>query len=315
METDAIITWERFSQLFLGKYFPRFTENQMELKFLRLKQNNIFVAEYEVKFTELLRFMPEFVNTKEKKGRRFQQGLKKWIQNMVAILELTDYATLVKKMLQKGNEAYFAYVVDTQREVPNLKDIPIVNKFEDVFPQKLPGLPPIRVIEFAIELTPGMVPVSKAPYWYGYYEFLVMSFGLSNALAAFMDLMNKVFKEYLDKCVIDFIDEILIYSRIEAEHAEHLRITLGILRDKQLESQYGADTLSRKERLKMITTLKELISDFEKMELQVKETGVGTKKLFEITMQLELLKRIRLCQKKLMNEDRESMTREEINTN
>ncbi|KAL8115072.1 hypothetical protein AgCh_021773 [Apium graveolens] len=68
------------------------------------------------------------------------------------------------KMLQKGNEAYLAYVVDMQKEVPNLQDIPVVNKFEDVFPQDLPGLPPDRVIEFAIEVAPGTTPVSKAPY-------------------------------------------------------------------------------------------------------------------------------------------------------
>ncbi|KAL8146752.1 hypothetical protein AgCh_004479 [Apium graveolens] len=106
METDAIITWERFSQLFLGKYFPRFMENQMELKFLELKQNNLSVAEYEAKFTELSRFVPEFVSTEEKKARRFQQGLKPWIQNRVAILELTDYATLVQKatIAEAGSE-------------------------------------------------------------------------------------------------------------------------------------------------------------------------------------------------------------------
>lgn len=97
MEVDAIITWQRFVQIFLEKYFPRFMENQMELKFLELKQNSLSVAEYEAKFTELSRFVPEFVNTEEKKSRRFQQGLKPWIQNRVAIFECTDYATLVQK--------------------------------------------------------------------------------------------------------------------------------------------------------------------------------------------------------------------------
>ncbi|KAL8154567.1 hypothetical protein AgCh_000077 [Apium graveolens] len=74
---------------------------------------------------------------------------------------------------------------------------------------------------------------------YGHYEFLVMSFGLTNAPAAFMDLMNRVFKKYLDKCVIVFIDDILIYSRTEIEHAEHLRITLGILREEQLYAKFS----------------------------------------------------------------------------
>ncbi|KAL8091416.1 hypothetical protein AgCh_033870 [Apium graveolens] len=69
-----------------------------------------------------------------------------------------------KRLLRKGSKAYLAYMVDTQREVPNLQDVPIVNKFEDVFPQDLPGLPPNKEIKFAIELALETVPVSKAPY-------------------------------------------------------------------------------------------------------------------------------------------------------
>jgi hypothetical protein len=69
---------------------------------------------------------------------------------------------------------------------------------------------------------------------YGHYEFLVMPFGLTNAPAVFMDLMNRVFHEYLDRFVIVFIDDILVYSKSLEEHEDHLRIVLQILRDKKL---------------------------------------------------------------------------------
>ena len=66
-----------------------------------------------------------------------------------------------------------------------------------------------------------------------------MSFRLSNALAAFMDLMNKVFKPYLDLFVIVFIDDILIYSRNEEDHASHQKIVLQTLKDKELHAKFS----------------------------------------------------------------------------
>ena len=74
---------------------------------------------------------------------------------------------------------------------------------------------------------------------YGHYKFLVMSFGLTNAPAAFMDLMNRVFEEYLDKFVIVFIDDILVYSRIMEEHELHLKLVLEKLREKKLYSKFS----------------------------------------------------------------------------
>jgi hypothetical protein len=218
--------------------------------------------------------------------------------------------------------------------------IPVVCEYPDVFPDELPGMPPDRDIEFAIELQPGTAPVSKRPYrmppvelvelkkqlqelldkgfirpstspWgcpalfvkkkneslrlcvdyrplnavtiknkyplpridvlfdqlvgakvfskidlrsgyhqikirdndipktafstrYGLYEYLVMSFGLTNAPAYFMYLMNSVFMPELDKFVVVFIDDILVYSKNEAEHTKHLHTVLQRLRDHQL---------------------------------------------------------------------------------
>ena len=72
---------------------------------------------------------------------------------------------------------------------------------------------------------------------HGYYEFLVMSFGLTNAPTVFMSLMNGVFNPFLDSFVIVFINDILVYLK-KKEHANHLRIVLGILGKKKLYAKF-----------------------------------------------------------------------------
>jgi hypothetical protein len=77
-----------------------------------------------------------------------------------------------------------------------------------------------------IKIHPEVVPKTDFSTMYGLYEYMVMSFGLTNAPAHFMYLMNSVFMPELDKCVVVFIDDILIYSKSEEEHARHLRAIL-----------------------------------------------------------------------------------------
>ncbi|KAI3810130.1 hypothetical protein L1987_19740 [Smallanthus sonchifolius] len=74
---------------------------------------------------------------------------------------------------------------------------------------------------------------------YGHYEFTVMSFGLTNAPAAFMDMMNRVCKPYLDKFIIVFIDDILIYSMSKEDHANHLKILLELLRNENFYAKFS----------------------------------------------------------------------------
>ncbi|GJR24081.1 putative reverse transcriptase domain-containing protein [Tanacetum coccineum] len=74
---------------------------------------------------------------------------------------------------------------------------------------------------------------------YGHFEFTVMSFGLTNAPAVFMDLMNRVCKSYLDKFVIVFIDDILIYSKSKEDHDVHLKLVLELLKKEKLFAKFS----------------------------------------------------------------------------
>ncbi|KAI3797676.1 hypothetical protein L1987_32938 [Smallanthus sonchifolius] len=251
----------------------------------------------------------------------------------------------VQKYIRKKYMVFLAHVIQKEDKKRSVQDIPIVRDFPEVFPDDLPGLPPVRQVEFRIDLVPGANPVAKAPYrlapsemqelasqleeladkgfirpshspWgapvlfvkkkdgsfrmcidyrelnkltiknryplpriddlfnqlqgstyfskidlrsgyhqlrvqeedipktafrtrYGHYEFMVMPFGLTNAPAVFMDLMNRMCKPYLDKFVIVFIDDILIYSKTKEDHEQHLRLILDLLKTEQLYAKFS----------------------------------------------------------------------------
>jgi hypothetical protein len=129
----------------------------------------------------------------------------------------------------------------------SLNDVTIKNKYslpriDDLFDQ-MRGARVFSKIDLRsgyhqMKIRPSDIPKMAFSTRYGLYEFIVMSFGLTNAPAYFMNLMNKVFMEYLDKFVVVFFDDILIYSRNDSEHEEHLQMVLQKLWDNQLYAKF-----------------------------------------------------------------------------
>jgi hypothetical protein len=81
---------------------------------------------------------------------------------------------------------------------------------------------------------------------YDHYEFTVVSFGFSNALVFFICLMNGIFRNYLDKFFIIFLDDMIIYSKSEEEHEKHLRMVLQVLRENQLYAKLSKGSFFRR---------------------------------------------------------------------
>ena len=130
----------------------------------------------------------------------------------------------------------------------NLNNVTIKNKYplpriQDLFDQ-VQGAGVFSKIDLRsgyhqIKIKKEDVPKTAFVSRYGHHEYLVVPFGLTNAPAIFMNLINNIFMKYLDKFVIVFIDDILIYSKDKEEHAKHLKIVLQILREHQLYAKFS----------------------------------------------------------------------------
>ena len=92
---------------------------------------------------------------------------------------------------------------------------------------------------YQLRIKESDIPKTALNSRYGHYEFVVMPFGLTNAPAAFMDLMHRVFHKYLDQFVVVFIDDILVYSKNESDHEQHLRIVLETLQSHKLYAKFS----------------------------------------------------------------------------
>ena len=124
--------------------------------------------------------------------------------------------------------------------IKNKYPLPMINDlFDQLQGDKVFSKIDLRSGYHQLKIQEKDIPKTSFTTRYGLYEYTVMSFGLTNAPAYFMSMMNKVFMEFLDKFVVVFIDDILVYSKNEEEHKEHLRLVLEKLREHQLYAKFS----------------------------------------------------------------------------
>ncbi|GJZ87842.1 putative reverse transcriptase domain-containing protein, partial [Tanacetum coccineum] len=205
-------------------------------------------ASYTDRFHELTRLVPHLVTPENRRIKRYVYGLAPQIRGMVAAMELTKIQGAVLKASVLTNEASIELSdlgFSCEIEIANGQLVEIDNvirgcKLEiegqgSQYFSKMDlrsGYHQLRVHEDDILKTAFRTR-------YGHFEFIVMPFGLTNAPAIFMDLMNQVYRPYLDNFVIVFIDDILIYSKTREEHAMHLGLVLELLKKEKMYDKFS----------------------------------------------------------------------------
>ncbi|CAJ2666354.1 unnamed protein product [Trifolium pratense] len=198
------IPWAMFKREFLVKYFPVDVKNKKVVEFMELKQGNMTVADYAVKFETLCAFSPHY-NTLE-------------AENDKCVKFESDYRQLNK------------VTIKNKYPLPRIDDLMDQLVGACVF-SKID----LRSGYHQIRVKTEDIPKTAFRTRYGHYEYSVMPFGVTNAPGVFMEYMNRIFHSFLDRFVVVFIDDILIYSKSEEEHEEHLRIVLQVLKEKKLK--------------------------------------------------------------------------------
>ncbi|GKD31931.1 putative reverse transcriptase domain-containing protein [Tanacetum coccineum] len=264
------ITWTELKRLMTNKYCPRTEVRKMEDEFYNLTMKGNDLKPYVRRFQELAVIFPSMVPNTEKLLEAFIEGLPRSIEGNQPIAvhltrfgssemqELSNQTSRISRpgffyqVLRHGSSCLFVKKKDGSFRIyidyRELNKLTVKNRYplpriDDLFDQ-LQGSSVYSKIDLRsgyhqLRVRDEDIPKTAFRTRYGHYEFQVMPFGLTNAPAVFMDLMNRVCKPYLDKFVIVFIDDILIYSRNKEEHANHLRIILELLKKEKLYAKFS----------------------------------------------------------------------------
>ncbi|GKB11802.1 putative reverse transcriptase domain-containing protein, partial [Tanacetum coccineum] len=166
------------------------------------------------------------------------QGERSGVKNESRLEVISSIRT--QKYIDHGCQMFLIQMMKEEKtKIPErqIEDVPVVRDFPEVFPEDLPGLPPTCLVEFHIELIPRAAPVARAPYRLTPAKMKELAEQLKEL--SDKDLKNHVCKPYLDKFVIVFIDDILIYSHNEKEHVEHLKTILELLKKEELYAKFS----------------------------------------------------------------------------
>ncbi|GJU05695.1 putative reverse transcriptase domain-containing protein [Tanacetum coccineum] len=152
----------------------------------------------------------------------------------LAPTEMKELSKQLQELLEKGFIRPSSLTIKNRYPLPRIDDL-----FDQLQGSSVYSKIDLRSGYHQLRIREEDIPITAFRTRYGHYEFQVMPFGLTNAPAIFMDLMNRVCKPYLDKFVIVFIDDILIYSKNKEEHGKHLKTILNLLRSEKLYAKFS----------------------------------------------------------------------------
>ncbi|XP_068315004.1 uncharacterized protein [Pyrus communis] len=266
--------WDVFKELFKRRFVPPECIDRKKQEFTELRQRKMTANEYYRRFTDLSRYHRDVAGNPAEMLRRFRLGCQGYLAHVVldeAVPSRVEDVRVVRHFpdvfpedlpgLPPDRDVEFTIELlpvlfvrkkdGTLRlciDYRQLNRVTIKNRYplpriDDLFDQ-LRGACVFSKIDlrsgyYQLKISRDDIPKTAFRTRYGHYEFLVMPFGLTNTPAAFMDLMNRVFQPYLDRFVIVFIDDILVYTKSKAEHVRHLTLVLKRLREHQLYAKFS----------------------------------------------------------------------------